>query len=281
MVRSSVVLLALVALIVACGGDGEAPPRPLPTAEIANPPSELIAFPSTATPWPTFTPLPSPTPTAAPTPGPTGDDFVSLDSRDRLVFTPTPRPTAFLDISATLEPSVLALLTPVPFSENPSVAGVPVSTPVLTPFPTRPPSTPFGRVDTSGEGAAVFAAQSLFPVQGVDVPVGRLTGYIEDLPRSYRFIGQGTTMVVWAVIYDVSSVPEGWSMEGTVRWYDVSEGYEPLLMVQGPVALSSSAFMFWQGLRGEAGGLWQPGDYRVELLDESLEVVLFWEFEVR
>ena len=282
MARLSFLLVLALGLLLACGGASVDPVRPLSTASVLNPVVEGRFVASTSTPWPTFTPLPTPTSTVAPSPSPEGGGFVSVDGRDRLVLTPTPGPTKFLDVSATLEPSGVFDLTPVPFGENMAVVGVPVATPVppVQSTPTPAP-TPFGFVDTPGDGGAVFAAQSLFPVQGTDVPVDVLTGYIEDLPRSYRYIGRGTTMVVWAVIYDVSEVPADWSMEGTVRWYDVSAGYEPLLMVQGPVSLSSSAFMFWQGLRGVEGGLWQPGSYRVELLDETLEVVLFWDFDVR
>ncbi len=245
-------LLVVAALLVlGCG------PEPGPvsrTGPVATMPPETVVWSYTPAPtstaWPTFTPVPTPIPTAVPPPSPTSGP------------TPTPWPTQ--EAVATPEPGVTAL---------------PVL--VLTPAPERAPTpapTPYGKLP----GAPVFfEAQTFFPLQKPELPERLRMGDTGNWPIPEEVVSQTTRFVVWAVSFDVSQVGDDFFMEGYVRWHQVTPTLEPLLMRETPVRLSKEMPFFYTGLGRTTPGFWNPGVYRLELLDMEYNSLVGWTFEVR
>ena len=145
-----------------------------------------------------------------------------------------------------------------------------------------PSPTPYGRLPGPEGGEAVFRHQSLFPSAVAILPDLYITGDPRDLPVGAEFISQMTPFVIWVVVYDTSQALDDWEMNGTVRWIDLTGGPNPLVMISAPATVTKADFMFTQGLGQAVPGFWKAGrTYRVELLDESSEVVVSWDFEVR
>jgi hypothetical protein len=133
----------------------------------------------------------------------------------------------------------------------------------------------------SGDGEVRFLHQTFFPLQTADIPDAFRTGVPSDLPDPVGFLSQSARFALWIVIYDVSDAPEDWEMTGYVRWYNVNRGFDPLLVLEREVYLSHERFMFYEGLGTEVPGFWRTGQYRVEFLNQDLEEVVSWDFEVR
>ena len=128
----------------------------------------------------------------------------------------------------------------------------------------------------------MFRHQSLFPSAVAVLPDLYITGDPSDLPVGTDFISQMTPFVIWVVVYDTSQALDEWVMNGTVRWIDLTGGPAPLVMISAPVTVTKADFMFTQGLGQAVPGFWKAGrTYRVEFLDESSEVAVSWDFEVR
>ena len=151
---------------------------------------------------------------------------------------------------------------------------------MVAPTP-RPGPTPYGRLVANEVGKVDLWYQTLFPLQTSNVPESYLTGLAEDLPRGVQYVSRNSRFVLWIVMFDVSQAPPGWKMNGYVRWYNVNSGYDPLLMLESEVYLDHETFMFYKGMGKDSPGFWRPGEYRTVLLNEDLEEVLSWEFDVR
>ncbi len=248
-------LLPGLVLLLACGG-----PEVLP-GETAVPAarSGWTYTPSpTSTAWPTFTPVPESTlaPVLLSTPVPAPLPASTPGSVPAAVSTPVPAP-------ATARP-------------EPAVSG-PESTPVPEPSP-----TPFGKLPGA---PAFFRQQSLFPLQESELPEYLQSGdfelQLEQLPAPAEVISRVTRYVVWVVVFDLSRAPGDFVMDGYVRWIDLASGLEPLVMLESAVQLSRAQPLFYYGLGRDSTGFWNPGLYRLELLDGRYELVLDWTFEVR
>ena len=294
----------LVLGLIACGGGVKpAPAGPGPVlVEVVNEP--VISTPGpTATSYPTFTPGPTLTPVspsvtipaASPVPAGVPRSVVTV-LRDQGDSSYVPAGTVVVALAVT--PVFLPAPGPV---ETTPVVPVLSGTPVPAPAPTPYGYLPYRAVEEGGDGledgdgpeagGARFVHQTLFPFQSSEIPDVFTTGLPGDLPLMANFISAGSRFVVWAVIYDVSGAPEGWSMDGMVRWSDVTEddGIPDFIVYEAPVSLHDRApvtldddtYMFLEGLGRRLPGFWQPGTYRVEFLDGDGKEVVSWVFDVR
>ena len=277
---------------LACTGGRE---FPTPTAVPVSVVQPLVApgtfVPdSTATPWPTFTPMPVPTDATSgvliqdSVPGGTGE----APSGVLVTGVGTPEPEVVVLPSPTPGRVALSTVTPVPAAPGVTVYPTVVTagaTQVIVPGTTPGPGpTPYGRLVPPGDdgvGEVRFAHQTLFALQRPEIPLAFRTGIIEDLPGSASFVSQTSRFVIWVVVFDVSDAVPGWSMDGYVRWYNVNRGFDPLLMMERDVSVTHEAFMFFEGLGTELPGFWRPGQYKVQYLNEDYEEVVSWEFDVR
>ena len=160
----------------------------------------------------------------------------------------------------------------------------------VVPLPTLPPTatalptpTPYGKIWSS---EVFFHDQALFPLQQGALPPTLLD---VDLLRESDLIPEGrsrfplfTPYIVWLVVMDARGAGEDFVMRGTVRWLDLTFLAQPLLMHTTEVELTPESYIFFKGLGDEEGSFWDRiGDYRVELLDDRGELLLYWNFEVR
>lgn len=212
---------------------------------------EVRAAESVYTPFPTATAWPTFTP--YPTPTPTN------------VPVPVPSPTP------TLAPVVVPTLAPVAPEEG---LDVPAATPLPTPYGKYP-----GR-------EVYFRRQFLFPLLKDEVPDYVWGGMVEQWPPSFKVVSEYTPYVVWAVAYDLDGVGPEEVVQGVVRWWDVTPGWEPVLIMEQRVRLSEHEDIFYVGLgedsaRPGSRAVWRKGRYRLEFLSGELEPVVDWDFEVR
>ena len=101
------------------------------------------------------------------------------------------------------------------------------------------------------------------------------------LPEPTKVIGRNTRFVMWIVWFDTSEAPDVFQMPGVLRWLDMTNRGEPLLMFQKAVKIQKNEPGFLEGLGQELPGFWKPGFYRVELWDDRNQVIVSWDFEVR
>ncbi len=250
----------LLLVLLGCGG-GDEPGRVEPAAVAALPtPTEAWVYvpAATATPWPTFTPVPTPTLTPTPALVPT--------------WTPAPTraPTPVPSPKPTVEPTSVPVVLP---AEEPGE--------VLEPPPTgarAPTPTPYGKI---WRGEFFFELQTFFPVQVDEVPQYLNDGAWEMLPEPSEFVSRFSKFLYWVVVFDPSEADDDFLMDGFIRWTDVTPGRDSLVMLERGVELSKSMPFFFTGLGRKTPGLWQPGQYRVDLLDDRYEPVVGWAFEVR
>ena len=262
----------------AAGGAGGASAVPVATS-VGGVPAEgvstpvsgtLYAMSPTATAYPTFTPVPTPT------------------------LTPTPVPTATPAPTSTPEPPRVEtpLATPEALLEGTGATAVPGATTVVD----APSATPGGE---EGSGALVeptpvpevygqlynapvrLLAQSLMALQRADLPAYLKQGEWRRLPESAQVVSQRTPYVFWYVMFDVSEAPRDFRMDGWVRWLSYLGDLPPLVMHETSVRLSNREPLFYVGLGTDAGGLWRPGKYRMQFLDDRFDPVVEWDFEVR
>ena len=249
MFRHAVLLLIFlpVLLLPGCGGAGPEPPVGSP--EGGGPPpggaAGSYSQPSTATPWPTFTPVPTLTPVPAPAP------------------TQTPLPTATL---WPIRPSGLAGLT------------LPPGDVALTPGAPGVPPTPYGKLPD----AWVFLdKQALTAFWGGPLPEYLQARQWDRLPAPVELVSTDTRYMLWVVVFDFRQAEPDYEMRGYVRWLNLLPDADPLVMFESPMTVSSASPFFFHGLGGDEPGLWSPGLYRVEFLDDRHRVVVDADFEVR
>ena len=251
MIRSvlAVLLGTVVGLVLACSRPESAPSFPMVSegAGLSESSAWVYTPVPTATPWPTFTLAPTQTPTPT------------------LMPTATPRPT---NTSAPTAPPTPTLES-VAFTLSPT--GQPALVQELLP-------TPYGKL---WNGPAYFDRQSVFPLQVSEPPGFLMEGDLERLPEPSKVISRTTRYILWVVAYDMSDAPEDYTLDGRVRWLDVTPGLDPLLMMENEVRLSKTESFFFSGMGRDTPGFWTPGVYRTELLDDRLETVLGWTFEVK
>ena len=253
------VLLKLVGFLavfaaLSCGGE-------VSDEAVAEEPVEyrlVYSRDETPTPWPTFTPFPTDTP--EPTLTPTAVPLFKPTAELPRVATPTPV------LPPTVGPTVLAAVATI-------VASEPTPTPVVLP-------TLVGRV----WGTDVFVkGHSLFPMQTSRLPESLIERNFEPLPESRKVIPKTARYVVWLVLFDVEDAPDGFRMEGVMRWLDLKYGpsVEPHVLFQKKWSVDRDRWAYMTGLGQELPGLWTRGKYRVELWDDRDQVLLSWDFEVK
>ena len=249
--------------VLGCGGEVSDPvapasgpvpgPRPLVEFEVSP----------TATAWPTFTPAPTPTPVPEPTLRPTPTRFL---------VPPVPGPPSEVSSASVPELGDMAQ-DPEALVVLPVAASPPPAT-VMAPTP-----TPFGRIR---DYPVYFLRQGFYPLQDGEVPSYVLGEEWSHLPPSFETLLQSTPMALWVVVFDAHDAPEDWRMMGTVRWVNLNrEGLRPVVMYEVGQEISRDFPYFARGLGREIAGLWEPGDYRVEFLDDRHELVVDWDFRVR
>ena len=205
----------------------------------------VVTAAPTATPWPTFTPLPTASPTPVP---PTMMPTVVWPT-----FTPVPTKTALPGVSGTVEPTA-------------------------TPDVRLPTPTPYGQYPGK---EVFFLQQSLFPLQVGEFPDYVLEARWDDLPAAYDVISSRARFVAWVVMFDASKIGEGEEIKGVVRWMDVTPGWPEMIMLETEVVLEREKSVFYVALGNVRLGIWKTGFYRVVFLDQRLEEVVAWDFEVR
>lgn len=277
---------ALLLFVAACGGDdGVAPGVPVlnESGQVVMPGGTVVYHVNpTATAYPTFTPVPA-TPTPLPSPTPTPYVFQPMKVGE--LRPPATAVPVSLAVSNEVEPvataTAIPVVTPVALAVN-APTEAPAPTAVLeeeaepTPYP-----TPYGQLDSGGEAPVRFLYQSVFPLQGRNIPERFLTGEVSDLPAPAEFISTTAKYVGWVAAFDTLSVPYGWSFEGVVRWVNVSSLNRPFLMYESPVSMEKGTFVLTRVLGHDVDYVWYPGWYRVALLDSGFEEVIGWDFEVR
>ena len=296
----------LLIFLSACGGGGEAVPTvPLPPGAVrVLDGGPVVPTPQpTATPYPTFTPWPTSTRVPVPTRFVFEDPRLPVSSVPSVVPGPSDDPWGSSDgagatrlpVDVILEPPGVSVSlvssTPGPVAgDDPGSSPVPsgVSAPVDEVIPPIPlgvrsyGALPFDSDDDGvDDGWVEFIHQSLFPLQIPRVPETLTTGNPFDLPEPYSVISSSARYIFWTVMYDVRNAPEGWSFTGTVRWINQSPGLRAFLMFEAPVTLSRDTFQVFEGIGQSLPGFWSPGSYRVDFVDENLEEVVSWEFDVR
>ena len=206
-----------------------------------------------------------------------------------LVYTPFPTATAWPTFTPYPTPSPTDVPVPVP---SPTPTSVPVVVPALAPIApvdvvdvaaATPAPTPYGKYPGK---EVYFRRQFLFPLLKDDVPDYVWGGLVEQWPPSFKVVKEYTPYVVWAVAYDLGGVGAGEVVKGVVRWWDVTPGWEPLLIMEQKVNLSEHEDIFYVGLgedpdRPGSRAVWSKGRYRLEFLSDELESVVDWFFEVR
>ena len=270
-------LLACVPLLMAaCGGSVES--GAVPSVSEVSASGDIPSYfplPLTATPYPTFTPVPTLTP--EPTPVPTAT----------LAPTPTlPLPRVELvdtvvDVAGG-DTAVVLLGENISAGPAPVVEAAPVieATPEVTAVPTP---TPYGKVWSSD---VYFYDQSLFPLQRGELPPTLVDVDLfrepDRIPRGREQFPVYTPYIVWLVVMDTRGAAEDFVMDGMVRWIDRTfDGYH-VLMHTSPVHLTVTDNVFFKGLGTDSGSLWsRPGSYRIELLDDRGDLLLYWNFEVK
>lgn len=242
-------LLCLGALGCQTVVESPAPAEPAPVTRIvvpvatAAPPSSF----ATATPWPTFTPMPTWEPVVLPT----GVAVVFPPEEPAM----TPSPAEFPTLAPTPTVAVLPTVDATGLDTEEFVA-----TPTPEPFQLRIPDT-----DVKVVRQTVF--MSHYP-EGPDFwPPPSSVFYA----RTARFIG-------WRVMLDYADAPDGFEMQGLMRWLNVSTGehviyQEPYQMVKG------QDLIFMMGK--PVPGFWTPGRYRLELWDNRDRVAVYYDFQVR
>ena len=206
-----------------------------------------------------------------------------------LVYTPFPTATAWPTFTPypTAEPTDAPI--PVP---SPTPTLVPAVAPTLAPIvpeegidvrAATPMPTPYGKYPGK---EVYFRRQLLFPLLADEVPDYVWGGLVEQWPPSFKVVKEYTPYVVWAVAYDLGGVGGDEVIKGVVRWWDMTPGWEPLLIMEQRVNLSDHEDIFYVGLgedpeRPGSRAVWRKGRYKLEFLSDELEPVVDWVFEVR
>ena len=185
-------------------------------------------------------------------------------------FTPAPSPTAVPTRAPTPRPAPTS--TPWPRYSPGRVAPVPSS------VGTSIPPTPYGKL----HGGEVFLEKEvLVAFWGGDLPDYLQGRDWSRIPESVEVFPSDTHYVLWVVGFDFAQAEPGYEMEGFIRWRSVPPGVEPVVMFEDRVTVSASSPFFYRGLGRDDPGIWNPGFYRVEFLDDRYQVVVHADFEVR
>ncbi len=193
---------------------------------------------------PTATPWPTFTPAPTPTP--------------RLTPTPTPRPAPTATPWPRYSPGRVDLV--------PSASGTPI------------PPTPYGKL----HGGQVFLEKEVLVVfWGGDLPDYLQGRDWSRMPESMEVVPSDIPYMLWVVAFDFTQAEPDYEMEGFIRWRSVPPGVEPVIMFEDRVTVSARSPFFYRGLGRDGPGIWNPGFYRVEFLDDRYQVVVHADFEVR
>ena len=148
---------------------------------------------------------------------------------------------------------------------------------------------------------------NFIPTQSPQVPDNLLAANYTLWPPPMAVVSRDSNYLIWTVAFDVSREAEDFDIEGYARWLDVTNPNRPLLMLESPWRLRGDLengeqaiiprsdvvppegdtgepkrFVYSSaGLGREEPGLWQPGFYQVQFLDNRHEVLVDWNFEVR
>ena len=278
-------VVGLLAAALGCGGGA----GPTPEVNLGAAPAErsgpvFVALPPTATAWPTFTPVP----TVVSAPASVAESFEDVAALEfgevveetvELEFLPTFTPTAapaatFTPLPSSTPVPTEVLVDPLLFqgSSYDSDQVVPLNDVGGGPGP-----APYGKLP----GAEVyFDRQSFFVLQLAEVPGQILENNFAMLPDAMDVVPSNAPFLVWLVVYDLSRVDGQFEADLTVRWIDLKFPDRPLVMFRSPVRLAWNEPLFWNGLGEFGGGFWQPGHYKVELIDQIGNILIDWEFRV-
>ena len=187
-------------------------------------------------------------------------------------FTPAPTPPP--------APPLAPTQTPVPTATAwPRMPSVLVSRPSSSGGPTPEISpTPYGKL----HGGDVFLERQVLSVfRGGDLPAYLLSRDWDSLPPPARVVSSDTRYMLWVVVFDFTQAEPDYRMPGFVRWWSFRPGVEPAMMLEAPMTVSAGSPFFYHGLGRDEPGLWTPGRYRVEFLDDRYQLVVDADFEVR
>ena len=185
-------------------------------------------------------------------------------------FTPAPTPTAVL----TPVPTQTSVPTATPWPRR-SRGGI--STALPEGAPTISP-TPYGKLP---RGEVYLEKQSLVAFWGGDLPDFLLAKEWDRMPDPVRVVSSDIPYLLWVVAFDFTQAEPGYAMPGFLRWLSVALGVESMVMFETPVTVSAESPFFYHGLGSDDGSIWNPGFYRVDLLDDRYQPVVHADFEVR
>lgn len=288
--RSSLTLPLVLALLVACGGSA-VPPTVVPAV------SRVVSSPvASPTPWPTFTPAPTPllVVEASLLPGepvsvvPTPVLYLPLQP----TVLPGPEPRVFPANPAARSVSGEPMLPGVAPSLVPAVVGSDQGPPVSAePGPVDSvPSEAVGGTAVPAAGAvslyrggAAFQRQTLFVMQDAELPDYLSEGHLDRLPPTKELIPNTAPFLFWFVGFDLSGADPDFEMDIRMRWVSLGpEGVdaEPVEMHSDARVLTHQEPFFYTGIKAPLGNVWPLGGYRLELVDDRGELIGSWEFFV-
>ena len=185
-------------------------------------------------------------------------------------FTPVPTPTVVPTRMPTRQPAPTATPWPryFPGRVDPPSSASGGST----------PTAPYGKLHS---GQVFLEKEALVVFWGGDLP-----DYLEDrdwdlMPESVKVVSSEIHYMLWVVAFDFTHAEPGYEMEGFIRWRSVPPGVQSIIMFEDQLTISAASPFFYRGLGDDAPGIWNPGFYRVEFLDDRYQVVVHADFEVR
>ena len=208
-----------------------------------------------------------------------------LGPGDSLAGAPVAPPTATPWPTFTPAPTATPVPTPVPTQRPaptatpwPRYSAEPEATVPAGSVPPVPAPTPYGKL----QGGLVFLEkQALSAFWGGDLPDYLRGKEWDRMPEPARVVSTDTRYMLWVVVFDFTQAEPGYEMRGFVRWRSVPPGVAPVVMFETPITVSARSPFFYHGLGRDAPGVWRPGFYRVEFLDDRYQVVVDADFEVR
>ena len=285
---SGTLAFLILALGISCGGGDTGQPStvspgrlvpvtPVPTARG----TPLLLH--TATPHPTFTPVPTQTP-RRPTPTVRVADTLTYRARESLGLPPSERPTLVFTPGPT---SGVSVPTATPDASISQGTPAPSPTSAGTEGSTEPPTpTPLASIPGDDPGSAAFLIfHTFFPTTTPDLPPSlQVISDIADLPTRFEFVTASAVALHWLIFYDVSFLPDSWVRPVYVRWYNLHDGVEYLMLEQAYDLSGQHDLAFIRASVADPPDgelLWRLGNYRVKLMDWNLDEVLRWDFDVR
>ena len=203
----------------------------------------------TATPWPTFTPVASATRVLR------RSAFESSVSREEK--------GVVVPVSPTLLPTSVPI--PLPTISPTRILDIEefIATPTPAPLQLVVPDT-----DVQIQRQSVFMSQFAGP-----------PGF---WPRSDNvFYTRTARYIGWYIKLDYSDVGDDFSMDGLVRWLNMSSGDEHVILQEHYSMDASLGDTLFFMIGNDEPGFWFPGKYRVELWDNRDRVVVYFEFIVK